>query len=132
MKFHPPKQVGIDQDKFDIYKDVINAAYRFQDMMLGRKLQLIDDDTTVLVMSDHGYESGSRRIMEMPKLNAAPALEHRNFGMFAAMGPNIKKNTKLSFLDELCLFSFTHLHCLFYLFPAIICIYHRYLLYLFQ
>ena len=64
-------------------------------MMLGRKLQLIDDDTTVLVMSDHGYESGSRRIMEMPKLNAAPALEHRNFGMFAAMGPNIKKNTKL-------------------------------------
>ncbi|MDA8971194.1 alkaline phosphatase family protein [Flavobacteriaceae bacterium] len=95
MKFHPPKQVGIDQDKFDIYKDVINAAYRFQDMMLGRKLQLIDDDTTVLVMSDHGYESGSRRIMEMPKLNAAPALEHRNFGMFAAMGPNIKKNTKL-------------------------------------
>jgi predicted AlkP superfamily phosphohydrolase/phosphomutase/tetratricopeptide (TPR) repeat protein len=95
MKFHPPKQNGIEQEKFDIYKEVINGAYRFQDMMLGRKLELIDADTTVLVLSDHGYESGNRRILDMPKINAAPSLEHRNFGMFAAMGPNIKKNTKL-------------------------------------
>ncbi|MDT0555777.1 alkaline phosphatase family protein [Patiriisocius hiemis] len=95
MKFRAPKLSKIDQTKFEIYKDVVDGAYRFQDMMLGRKLQLIDENTTVIVMSDHGYESGNKRILKMPKVNAAPAMEHRQFGMFAAMGPNIKKNTKV-------------------------------------
>jgi len=95
MKYHPPKLKAIPQDLFDIYKDCINSAYRFQDMMLGRTLDLIDDDTTVIVMSDHGYESDNKRILEMPKYQAAPALEHRQFGIFVAAGPNIKKNEKV-------------------------------------
>ena len=64
-------------------------------MMLERKLKLIDKDTTVIVMSDHGFESGEKRILEMPKVQAAPSLEHRQFGMFVAAGPNIKENTKV-------------------------------------
>lgn len=95
MKFHPPKLKGVNQEKYEMYNDMINSAYRFQDMMLGRKLELIDDDTTVIVMSDHGFESGNRRILKMPKVAAAPALDHRQFGMFVAMGPNIKKNEKI-------------------------------------
>jgi tetratricopeptide (TPR) repeat protein len=31
----------------------------------------------------------------MPKVQAAPSLEHRQFGMFVAAGPNIKENTKV-------------------------------------
>ncbi|WP_432412876.1 alkaline phosphatase family protein [Rasiella sp. SM2506] len=95
MKYHPPKMAGVTQEKYDIYNDVVNSSYRFQDMMLGRVLELIDDDTTVMVMSDHGFESGSRRILQMPKVAAAPALDHRQFGIFVAMGPNIKKNEKI-------------------------------------
>lgn len=95
MKFHPPKLPRIEASEYDLYKDVINGAYRFQDMMLGRTLQMVDDKTTVIVMSDHGFESGQKRILDMPKVNAAPALEHRQFGIFVAMGPNIKKNEKI-------------------------------------
>lgn len=95
MKYHPPKMDVVSQDDYEIFNQTVIGAYRFQDMMLERKLDLIDDDTTVLIMSDHGYESGSRRIIEMPNVQAAPALEHRQFGMFAAMGPGIKKNTKI-------------------------------------
>ncbi|MEM5563539.1 alkaline phosphatase family protein [Psychroserpens sp. AS72] len=95
MKFHPPKLAPIPQDLFEIYNDCIFSAYRFQDMMLGRMLDLVDDDTTVIVMSDHGYESGNKRILKMPKYQAAPSLEHRQFGMFVAAGPNIKKNEKI-------------------------------------
>ncbi len=95
MKYHPPKLDGIDQDKYDIYNGAIVGSYRFQDMMLERKLELIDDDTTVIVMSDHGFEAGNKRILKMPSVQAAPALEHRQFGMFAAMGPGIKKNEKI-------------------------------------
>jgi len=102
MKFHPPKQKQIPQTLFDIYKDAVVGAYRYQDMMLDRTMEMVDDDTTVIVMSDHGFESGHRRILKMPKYPAAPALEHRQFGMFVAAGPNIKKNEKvfgLSLID---------------------------------
>lgn len=95
MKYHPPKQRHIPEEYFEIYKDCVNGAYRFQDMMLERTLQLIDDNTTVIIMSDHGFESGYKRIVKMPKYTAAPALEHRQFGMFVASGPNIKKNEKV-------------------------------------
>ena len=95
MKFHPPKLDAVPEKLYNIYKDAIVGAYRFQDMMLERTLSLVDDDTTVIVMSDHGYESGNRRILKMPKYPAAPALEHRRFGVFVAAGPNIKKNEKV-------------------------------------
>ncbi|MEZ4795636.1 MAG: alkaline phosphatase family protein [Flavobacteriaceae bacterium] len=96
MKFHPPKQSAIADNLYNIYKDAVVGAYKFQDMMLGRTLDLIDkENTTVIVMSDHGYESGNKRILKMPKVNAAPAMEHRQFGIFVAAGPNIKKNEKV-------------------------------------
>jgi tetratricopeptide (TPR) repeat protein len=95
MKFHPPKQKAVPQNLFDIYNEAVIGAYRFQDMMLERTMDLVDDDTTIIVMSDHGFESGHRRILKMPKYPAAPALEHRQFGVFVAAGPNIKKNEKV-------------------------------------
>jgi len=95
MKFHPPKQKAVPQNLFEIYKDAVVGAYRYQDMMLERTMELVDDDTTIIVMSDHGFESGHRRILKMPKYPAAPALEHRQFGVFVAAGPNIKRNEKV-------------------------------------
>ncbi|MFD2822084.1 alkaline phosphatase family protein [Lacinutrix iliipiscaria] len=102
MKFHPPKLNAVPQHLFDIYKDAVISAYKIQDMMLERTMQLVDDDTTIIVMSDHGFESGYKRILKMPKYPAAPALEHRQFGIFVAAGPNIKQNEKvfgLSLID---------------------------------
>jgi len=95
MKYHPPKLPRISQEQYDIYKGCVVGAYRFQDMMLGRLLDLIDENTTVMIMSDHGFESENKRILKMPKVAAAPALDHRQFGMFVASGPNIKKNEKI-------------------------------------
>lgn len=95
MKFHPPKLKQIPNHLFELYKDCVNSAYRFQDMMLERTMELVDEDTTIIIMSDHGYESGNKRILNMPKYQAAPALEHRQFGIFVAKGPNIKANEKV-------------------------------------
>ncbi|WP_083478264.1 alkaline phosphatase family protein [Lacinutrix himadriensis] len=95
MKFYPPKLKAVPQDAFDIYNEAVISAYKIQDMMLARKMELVDADTTIIVMSDHGFESGHRRILKMPKYPAAPALEHRQFGMFVAAGPNIKQNEKV-------------------------------------
>jgi predicted AlkP superfamily phosphohydrolase/phosphomutase/tetratricopeptide (TPR) repeat protein len=95
MKFYPPKLPQVSQKNYDLYNEVVIGAYRFQDMMLGRVMDLVDDDTTIMIMSDHGFESGHKRILKMPKVAAAPALDHRQFGIFVASGPNIKKNEKI-------------------------------------
>lgn len=102
MKFHPPKLPQIPEKLYNYYNQVIVGAYRFQDMMLERMIDLADKNTSIIVMSDHGYESSNKRILKMPKYPAAPALEHRRFGMFVASGPGIKKNEKvygLSLID---------------------------------
>jgi len=95
MKYHPPRLQGISPQSYELYNEAVTGAYRFQDMMLGRILQLIDKDTTLIIMSDHGFESGSKRILKMPKYPAAPSLDHRQFGIFVAMGPNIRKQEKI-------------------------------------
>lgn len=95
MRFHPPKQEHIDQEKFDLYKDVITAAYRFHDMMLERMLELADKDTTVMILSDHGFHSDHLRPRYIPNEPSGPTYEHAPYGFFAVNGPGIAKNKKI-------------------------------------
>lgn len=92
MKYHPPKLPSINQKDFDMYKDVVNGAYIFHDMMLESMLSMVDDETTVILISDHGFHSDHLRPEALPKEAAAPAYEHRKYGIFCAKGPNIKKD----------------------------------------
>ena len=51
-KHHDPRHV--DHDPASPYRDVIRDYYRLLDHELGELLALLDDDTAVLVVSDHG------------------------------------------------------------------------------
>ena len=92
MNYHPPKMDKIKQEDFDMYKGVVEAGYRFHDMMLERLLELAGEDTTVIIVSDHGFHSDHMRPKHLSKAPAAPAAQHRSFGIFAAKGPHIKKD----------------------------------------
>ena len=92
MKYHPPKRDHIPLQDYELYKDVVNSIYRFHDMMLGRYLELIDDDTTVMLVSDHGFHPGDNRPAVLPKEPTAPAIEHSPYGVIAMKGPGIKKD----------------------------------------
>lgn len=91
MKFHPPKQKHVDEEKFELYREIVKSGYRYHDMMLERYLALVDDDTTVILLSDHGFHSDNLRPTHLPKEPAAPAHEHRHFGILAMRGPQFKK-----------------------------------------
>ena len=95
MRFHPPQLPGIPDDLFEIYKNVVTAGYLFHDMMLDRTLDMIDEDTTVMLVSDHGFHSDYKRPKFLPQEPAAPAHEHSPFGIFAIRGPGIKKNHQI-------------------------------------
>jgi len=95
MKYHPPQLHGMPDEMFHMYKHIVSGGYQFHDMMLERLLELADEDTTVIVLSDHGFNSDYTRIKNMPKLNAAPAMEHNPYGMFVMKGPGIKKDERV-------------------------------------
>lgn len=95
MRFYPPQQQGISDEAYGKYKGVIDAAYKFHDMMLDRILELAGDDTTVILVSDHGFHTGDLRPQRLPDDPAAPIYEHSPYGIFCAMGPGIRKDERI-------------------------------------
>jgi predicted AlkP superfamily phosphohydrolase/phosphomutase/tetratricopeptide (TPR) repeat protein len=95
MHYHPPRMEGIPEDRFEIYKDVVNGAYRFHDMMLQTLLDLAGPDATVLLVSDHGFHSDHLRPRGIPAEPAGPAIQHRPFGIFCMKGPHIQQDERI-------------------------------------
>lgn len=90
MKYHPPRQEWVQEEDFELYKGVVEGGYLFHDMMLGAKLQLAGPDTTVILLSDHGFHPDHLRPEHIPAEPAGPAIEHRPYGIFVARGKGIK------------------------------------------
>jgi predicted AlkP superfamily phosphohydrolase/phosphomutase/tetratricopeptide (TPR) repeat protein len=95
MHYHPPRMAGVPEKQFQIYKDVVNGAYRFHDMMLDTLLQLAGPEATVILVSDHGFHSDHLRPLGIPKEPAGPAIQHRPFGVFCMKGPHIQKDERI-------------------------------------
>jgi tetratricopeptide (TPR) repeat protein len=59
---------------------------------LGTLLHLAGKDTTVILISDHGFHPDHLRPRILPNEPAGPAEEHRQFGIFVMAGPGIKQD----------------------------------------
>jgi len=95
MHYHPPRMEGIPEDRYEIYKDVVNGAYRFHDMMLETLLDLAGPEATVLLVSDHGFHSDHLRPRGIPAEPAGPAVQHRPFGIFCMKGPHVQQDERI-------------------------------------
>lgn len=96
MEFHPPKMPHVSDQDHERYQGVMRACYRYHDLMLGRFMSMIDDETAVIIVSDHGFHSGVTR----PKGTSAiadgqPAAWHRPYGIVAFWGPGIARDAKV-------------------------------------
>lgn len=91
MKFHPPQLEGVPDDLYRTYNNVITAAYTYYDVMLQVILKTIPSDTTVILVSDHGFYSGEKRPARLPAFNGAVAAEHNPFGILCVKGPGIRE-----------------------------------------
>lgn len=95
MKYHPPRRPFIPEREFELYKNVVTAAYQYHDMLLGRLLELAGEETTVMLISDHGFHPDHLRPAALPKEPAAPAWEHGPYGIFCLKGPGIKRDAMI-------------------------------------
>jgi tetratricopeptide (TPR) repeat protein len=80
----------VEEKDFEIYGDVVNGGYRLMDLFLGRLLQLAGPETTVIVISDHGFHSDHLRPRGIPDVPAGPATQHRRLGIFCMAGDTVR------------------------------------------
>jgi len=95
MNFHPPKMEEVSEEMFALYSDVVNGGYRLHDLFLGRLLQLVGDDVSVILLSDHGFHSDHLRPKVIPQTPTGPEVQHRELGIFAMRGPGIKAGQRI-------------------------------------
>jgi predicted AlkP superfamily phosphohydrolase/phosphomutase/tetratricopeptide (TPR) repeat protein len=87
MIYHPPKHPDVPARDFELYQNVIAGFYRYHDQMLDELLQRSGPETTVMVLSDHGFQSGAFR----PRLpEHAPSQWHRAMGILTMAGGGIR------------------------------------------
>ena len=93
MPYHPPHVEGIGERDAAIYGAAISSCYRFHDMMLEALLAYSGPETTVMLVSDHGFHHSERR----PSADAwqHPETWHREFGIACVHGPGIRRGVDL-------------------------------------
>ncbi len=93
MPYHPPLLPGVDVRDGEIFGPVMEGCYRFHDMMLGQLLAIAGDDTTVMLVSDHGFYHDAGR--PGPRGYDAPEQWHRPFGVGVLAGPGVKQGEQI-------------------------------------
>jgi tetratricopeptide (TPR) repeat protein len=96
MQYMAPRQDSIAPEEFALYQHVVPACYRFHDRMLGRLLELAGDETTVILVSDHGFKTGSMRPAATARLAEDAEAWHRRMGICIVQGPHIKPRSAIS------------------------------------
>ena len=95
MNFHPPRESWVAEADYEMYKDVVNSGYRLMDLFLARLLQLAGPETSVVLLSDHGFHSDHLRPMSIPDIPAGPAAQHRQMGIVTMAGPGIVRDERI-------------------------------------
>jgi len=92
MKYRAPRLPAISEREFEFYKDVVDHTYQLHDLLLGRQLELAGEDCTVIICSDHGYQTDSPHRGSSINTPLGPTHDHRPTGIFVMRGPNVRKD----------------------------------------
>ena len=99
MQYFPPKMAHVPPADFDQYQHVMYGIYQIMDLMLVRLLELAGPETTVILLSDHGFHSDHLRPPVPPSIDdvhaAMDASWHRPLGVLMMAGPGIAKGKQV-------------------------------------
>ena len=91
MRYHAGKRVPAGSPDPAIFAGIVQNAYRYHDLMLGRLMELAGPDCAVMLNSDHGFHSDRLLPDYIPAEAAGPAVEHRPFRhLLPARAPGVQ------------------------------------------
>lgn len=86
--YHPPYREGMSQESFRKYWPSVANYYSEVDRLIGEWMKVLSDDTTVIVVSAHGFRWGRNR-PRTPPVGRVALADHRNPGVFIAYGNHV-------------------------------------------
>ena len=86
--YHPPYREGISQENFRRYWPTVANYYSEVDRLIGEWMRVLSDDTTVIIVSAHGFRWGKTRPRVQP-IGRSALSDHRNSGVFIAYGNHV-------------------------------------------
>ncbi len=92
-----PKRPSTSTQDSNAFAGTVARCYQVQDQILGSILASLDSDTTVMVVSDHGFKSGDARPLTSGRADTGVAgLWHRLDGVLFMRGPGIKQGVSIT------------------------------------
>jgi tetratricopeptide (TPR) repeat protein len=97
MRFMKPAMDGVSPEDEARYGGAIAATYAEADRILGDVLDMIDEETVLLIVSDHGFKSGDFRPLSDSRMGFGQAIEwHRLAGTIAIYGKMVKAGYRIT------------------------------------
>ena len=99
--YHPPYREGIGQEQYRKYWPTVANYYAEIDRLIGEWMSVLSEDTTVMIVSAHGFEWDRER-PRTPPTGRSGLSDHRNPGVFIAYGNHVapsRANHSISLYD---------------------------------
>jgi tetratricopeptide (TPR) repeat protein len=93
LRYRAPHMPHVSERDFQIYQEVVDGAYQFMDLLLGRYLALVPPTTRVMIVSDHGFHVNQLRPAPLRQgIGDPPARGYRELGIVVCAGSGIKQD----------------------------------------
>ena len=100
MQFVAPRMAHVTEREHRLFGGVMDKVYEWHDAALGRILAAAGSDVTVLLLSDHGFQSDHLRpnLSELPpeRRMELEASWHRPQGVLVMSGPGVRKGAEIA------------------------------------
>ncbi len=97
VKHMAPHTADVPAADADKYGRAVAAAYARLDTLIGRWMDMIDEETTLMLISDHGFKSGDIRPKGASAVGGGQAVNwHRIAGAVALYGNHVKTGEPIS------------------------------------
>ena len=94
MEDAPPRRPQVADGDYAAFSRTLDRCYEYQDEVLADLLTVTDDNTLVVLCSDHGFKSGDRRPDTPGRADVGQApLWHLPFGMLVLRGASVQRGT---------------------------------------
>lgn len=96
IKYMAPHTADVSASDAGKYGGAVAAAYARVDTLIGQWMDLIDDETTLMLISDHGFKSGDIRPKGASAVGGGQAVNwHRIAGTVAFYGRGVKRGAAI-------------------------------------
>ncbi len=97
MPFVPPRAEGVPAEQVEMFGRVVPEFYAYQDEWIGRFVDAFaDEETTILVSSDHGFRSGAARPRTDSRISHGKAADwHAREGIVVLAGKDIRRGARI-------------------------------------